>query len=323
MRTSSTPIRVALVVLLGATFPIACLAPSSSGDRTDLPSLNGPDTGATTGGTTTGGSGSGTGSSGASTGGSTGGDDPTTCVYEGAPLFDPADLPACASCGGAHCVPNGLVPADQAGSLAACDGESLCVPDEFIVTGGDFLLQTCESVNGAEGRCASKCLPAIAEQAANLPQGTCPDTHLCGPCFSPLDGSDTGLCRLACDTGPAEPPVTLPACCGGIGQCVPSNLVPAGQADKFGEDECPQDGGALICVPDVFLGGTYTPIPCETGFVAVLFGDEYKPGACLPECMPDVDSAPFLGQGECPEANKCVPCLDPQTGESSGACDPQ
>lgn len=324
MRTSTT-VRAALVILAGVAFPIACGDASQSGDggyAAGVGSTGGTETGATSGGTT-GGTGSQSSSGGTTSGGSTGGvDDPATCVHEGAPVLDPATLTACTTCGGGHCVPSVIVPADQAGSLASCDADNLCVPDEFIVTGGDFLLETCESVNGSEGRCASLCLPQVAEQADKLPQGSCAATHKCAPCYDPLDGTDTGLCRLACDTGPVEPaPQPLPRCCAEIGQCVPSNLVPADQADRFGEDECPQDGGELICVPDVFLGGTYTPVPCETGFISFLFGDEYKPGACLPECLPDVDSAPFLGQDGCPEENKCVPCLDPQSGENSGACD--
>jgi hypothetical protein len=324
MRTSTT-VRAALVILAGAAFPIACGDASQSGTggyAAGVGSSGGTESGATSGGTT-GGTGSGS-TGGSTTGGSTTGgvDDPATCVHEGPPVLDPATLPACDTCGGGHCVPSAIVPADQAGSLASCDADNLCVPDEFIVTGGDFLLDTCESVNGAEGRCASLCLPQVAEQADKLPQDSCADTHRCAPCFDPLTAESTGLCDLACDSGPVEPaPAPLPRCCGDIGQCVPSNLVPPEQADQLGPDECPQDGGALSCVPDVFLNGIQ-PAACETGFISFLFGDEYKPGVCLAECIPQVDSTPFLGQDDCAEGEKCAPCLDPTTGESSGACDP-
>jgi hypothetical protein len=45
------------------------------------------------------------------------------------------------ACGpGAHCLASALVPADMADQLAACpDGQSMCVPDEFIRSGGNFI----------------------------------------------------------------------------------------------------------------------------------------------------------------------------------------
>jgi hypothetical protein len=252
-----------------------------------------------------------------------GGDDPATCVHEGAPVLDPASLPACETCGGGHCVDGALLPQDLVGSLDRCTDTSYCVPDAFIVTGGDFLLDSCVSVAGAEGRCASTCLPDVAAQAESLPQSSCPDEHRCVPCYDPLDGAPTGICNLSCDAGPTKPPTTLPRCCAEVGQCVPAELVPPDQADRFSEDTCPQDGGALTCVPDIFLGGSYTPMPCETSWIAFFFGEEYRPGACLPACLPDVDGTFGLAQDGCPEEFKCVPCLDPTGDGSTGACESQ
>jgi hypothetical protein len=263
-------------------------------------------------------------------------DDPATCEYDCAtPALDPSALPACPDCGGGHCVPTAQIPdpslLDQ---LAACDASSVCVPDDIIVTNGKLVPSTCKSVAGSEGRCLSSCLPAVSGQLAQLPQDVCPDTHKCVPCYDPQSGEDTGACRVSCDTGPTGPPQTFAKCCNndeGVdeGTCIPSSLVPADQADQLGEDSCPQDSGAALCVPDVFLqaqtsGMPYLPATCDTGFwIQSFFGDEFSQGACLPECIPEVDDTPFLVQDDCPEAWKCVPCQNPQTGESSGACDPK
>lgn len=253
-------------------------------------------------------------------GGGDGGDDPATaaCPHEGPPVIDPSTLPACAP--GAHCLPDALVPAEMAERLARCpDNQSMCVPDELIAAGGNFIPPTCESVAGAEGRCLSTALPEVSEQAALLPQSTCTADHLCVPCFSPLDSTETGACRLSCDPGPSEGPTQLPACCDGRGTCVPAEA--AGEnADRLGEDTCAEDQG-LLCAPNVFLSGDFAPATCETGFIQVLFGEDYAEGRCLPECLPDVDNF-LIGQDGCEEGFKCAPCLNPLTGEPSGACDP-
>jgi hypothetical protein len=244
-------------------------------------------------------------------------DPQAACPHEGPPVIDPATLPACTSCAGAHCLSNSLVPGEFGSQLAACDTSSKCVPDEFIASGGNFIPATCDSVAGAEGRCLSRCLPEIAGQATLLPQSTCPATHLCAPCFNPLDGTPTGACELSCDPGPAGGPQQLPACCGGMGTCVPPAAA-GDQADRLGQDECPEE---LLCAPNVFIEGNFVPPTCETGFIQVLFGEEFAEGRCLPECLPDVDNF-LIGQDDCEDGYKCAPCLNPLTGEPSGACDP-
>lgn len=259
------------------------------------------------------------------------GDDPTTCEHEGDPVLDPAGLPACPSACAGHCLSSALVPADQAASLASCDGGALCVPDELIVSGGEFLLDTCESIAGVEGRCVSTCLPEVIEQMDLLPQSTCASTHRCVPCYDPLSGDDTGACRLSCDPGPTDPPTQLPACCGGLGTCVPSGLVPADQSSQLGVDECPADQG-LVCAPSALVPGL-TPVPgdltnqpCETSFLFQLafgFDAAYKDGVCLPTCIPEVGDAPWpIGDGSCDDDRyNCIPCNDPQNGgASTGAC---
>ena len=259
-------------------------------------------------------------------------DDPATCLNE-CPPIDPSGLglTACTTCGGAHCVPTAQVPDPMLlAELAKCDDTSVCVPDDLIATSGKFIPATCKSVSGVEGRCLSKCLPQVADQAAQLPQDTCPETHACVPCYDPLSGMDTGACKISCDPGPAGPPQTFAKCCKDMmGTCIPAASVPPEQQAELGPDSCPQDQGAAVCVPDPFLeaqqsGMPFVPETCETSFfLQFLFGDEYKDGACLPECIPQIASAPFLEQDVCPDNWKCAPCKDPQTGQSSGACDPQ
>ncbi|HUH00697.1 MAG TPA: hypothetical protein VML75_01805 [Kofleriaceae bacterium] len=245
-----------------------------------------------------------------------GGGAEASCPHEGPPVIDPATLPACTTCGGGHCLGNALVPADVADRLAACDATSKCVPDELIASAGNAIPETCASVADLEGRCLSRCLPEVEAQAALLPQSTCPATHLCAPCFDPLTGDDTGACRLSCDPGPAGGPETLPACCGGEGTCVPPAAAGA-DADRLGQDECPED---LLCAPNVFIEGMFVPQECTTGFISLLLGPEYEEGRCLPECLPDVDNF-LIGRDGCEEGYKCAPCLNPLTGEPSGACE--
>jgi hypothetical protein len=268
---------------------------------------------------------------GTSAGTGAGGADPGACPHMGPPVLDPSSLPACPMCGGGHCVNNGLVPPDQAGKLAPCDAMTTCVPDTLIETGGNFILPTCKSVGGVEGRCASKCIPQVAMQAASLPQDICTADEVCAPCYDPLSGDDTGICKLSCDPGPAGPPMKLPGCCGSLGTCVPSASVPPDELSKFGGDVCPP-GAGLVCVPDAFVPGGVAPPGdktkqmCSTSFLFQLafgFDPKYASGVCLPKCMPDVDKAPFpIGDGSCDDDNyKCIPCNDPQNnGQPTGAC---
>lgn len=259
-------------------------------------------------------------------------DDPTTCEYDcPTPALDPSVLPPCPNLCGGHCVPNAQVPDPSfLSQLEACDASSVCVPDTFIVKAGKLTPPTCKSVGGFEGRCLSTCLPAVSEQAAQLPKDTCGDGELCTPCYDPLTGDDTGACKVSCDKGPAGPAQTFQKCCpDGKGLCVPAGSIPPDQQDKLGNDTCPQDAGAQLCVPDPFLeaqqsGQPFFPQSCETSFwLQFLFGSEYASGACLPECIPEVADAPFVTQGECPDAWKCVPCQTPPFGGDSGACGPQ
>ncbi len=250
-------------------------------------------------------------------------DDPPgpTCPHQGPPIIDPQTLEPCQGCGLGHCLGNDKIPADKLDMFAACDAYQRCVPDAFIAAAGNYVPPTCASIAGVEGRCLSTCLPDVAAKAGSLPQDVCAAEHLCVPCYDPIDGSDTGACRLSCDPGPAGEPETLPACCGDIGSCVPAEIVPSDQLSSLPTGACEGEPDS-VCVPHAFLEEPMNLVPCETVLLGNLFGEEYKPGVCLPDCLPAVDNV-MLNQDGCPAHFKCAPCIMPPYGESTGACDLQ
>lgn len=233
------------------------------------------------------------------------------CVHTGDPVIDPDLFPVCDLCENAHCVPSALLPAGQLDLLADCDATNKCVPDLFIETGGDFLLASCRSVGDAEGRCVSTCLPDVQAQLAMLTQDTCADDERCVPCYDPFTGDETGVCTLACDTGPTEPPVTLATCCDGVGTCVPASLVPTEQQSLLGQDTCAEPD--TLCAPNELLDPSATPDGCRSVSDAE--------GRCLPACLPQVEEmADMLPQDTCADTHLCVPCYDPLSGADTGAC---
>lgn len=237
------------------------------------------------------------------------------CPHQGAPVIDPASLPACPSyvCGGgAHCVPWSLVPGEQAELLAACNQESACVPDAMIETMGNFLLESCTGVLGLEGRCVSSCIPQVAERADSLTQETCGEFELCVPCYDPLSGEDTGVCSMTCDVGPSDPPPPdLPTCCpGDTGTCIPKEVLPQEALDGLTEKSCDADS---MCVPNEMIDPTFEGEPCAPDIILQMLGID--DGACLPECL---DAVSGIGRGSCGPGYKCAPC--DALGESTGAC---
>ncbi|MFW6023645.1 MAG: hypothetical protein ACOC9O_02760 [Myxococcota bacterium] len=251
--------------------------------------------------------------------GPSGGEDASSPVEcePGENAVDPSILPECDQCSGtmARCVPADLLPEGSEDFLADCPEEgSKCVPDHFVETGGNFLLDTCESINGAEGRCLPDCIPDVQEQAESLPQDICDDGWLCAPCFDPFTGEDTGACTQGCDPGP-EPTDggvdTFEECCDMRGSCVPTDAVPADQQDQLGTDTCSEPD--TLCAPDDLADPSFTPPTCDS------IGD--AEGRCLPDCLPDVqEQADRLPQASCQAGELCAPCYDPTTGEDTGAC---
>ena len=262
---------------------------------------------------------------------------PTTiaCPYTGPPIIDPSTFPACSpACAGSHCVPSSLVPAADQSQLAACPG-GFCAPDSITQTAGEGVPPTCTSVAGAEGRCLSTCLPEIASEASLLPQSTCAAGEKCAPCFNPLatdPTAPTGACTLGCDK-PANPPTiltcpwtgppvldptTLPACdnggCSGA-HCLPAAEVPPAEQSQL----APCNGGTGFCTPDEIIstGNNFVPTSCDP------FPGSGVPGRCLSSCLPEVQTEVASGtlvQSSCSTGQYCVPCNDPFTGASTGAC---
>ncbi|MFO0740504.1 MAG: hypothetical protein U0270_31695 [Labilithrix sp.] len=241
------------------------------------------------------------------------GDDGGTCPYKGAPI----DTSKFASCGdGGRCVPPSLVPEGQRSRLDTCAG-GLCAPEKSVANAGKFLPPTCVSVAGAEGRCLSTVIKDIAAKKGLLPQSTCEANELCAPCFSPTDGSDTGACSsVSCDA-PKEKPRTFAACCEGKGKCVPeSSVTNASQKERLDAEGCQE--GAELCAPTEDIGRT-TRRPSCSGTIKLL-GKAYQ-GACVSRCTHLGIKGFFLDQASCDGDHVCAPCVDPTSGQSTGACD--
>jgi len=243
-------------------------------------------------------------------------DEAPSCPHQGPPVIDPASRPAC--CPGAHCLPRSVIAPALAADLSECadDPTQLCVPDAFIASAGEFVPTTCDSLLGAEGRCLSECLPRIGGQGDALPRSTCGPNERCAPCYDPFTGVDTGACRVSCDPGPTRPPTMAATCCHEAGHCISPETAGA-DAASLGMDTC---AAGLLCAPDVLATHDYVAMACQTGLLAGIFGEMYKPGACLPDCLPAVSNF-LLGQDGCAAGYKCAPCLDPTTQMPSGACD--
>jgi hypothetical protein len=255
-----------------------------------------------------------------------------TCPWTGPPVLDPATLPDCSPfCAGSHCLPAELVPPDQRGLLASCPG-GYCAPDPIIASDDHWKPASCTSVAGAEGRCLSICLPSIYAQTL-MPRDICPARTKCAPCYDPTSSTPTaptGACSIGCDV-PTRPPVTLtcpwtgppvidanvlPACdtaCAGA-HCLPNAYVPQGQASQLAT--CGSAASAGRCTPDDLIAsaGKVDPENC------IAFAGTSVPGRCLSPCLPAVAAQPTLETSTCSMGRKCVPCNDPISGASTGAC---
>lgn len=256
-------------------------------------------------------------------GSSTGGTPPTPapamCPYMGPPLLDVSTLPSCGD--GAHCVSSSLVPAAMASQLAPCAApdSGLCAPDVFIQAGGNYIPKTCASLDGAEGRCLNVVIPQVKAQAAQLTQDSCQAYEKCVPCYSPIDGQETGACSLSCDPGPQKPKVLFQDCCTENqvpqGKCVPKTVIPMSLQANLDTDVCTNQGSDL-CVPTENLDPNFKPKAC-TG--QGIIGGQYS-GVCLSKCL-EFGFFQQLGisQGTCDDLHDCVPCTNPLTGQPTGA----
>lgn len=212
------------------------------------------------------------------------------------------------------CLPQAFIEPRYEGLLssASCGGDAVCVPDELRQLD---IPKTCRaSINQSEGRCLPACLPSVQARGDTLQRDGCEQFQVCVPCYDPLTGDSTRACALGDDTGAAEPAKTFAPCCGDLGRCVPSRVVPGAQRGQLGADSC--QGAGNLCAPLESLNADkpYVPERCVT------LGFETE-GRCLPACLPDVAAqSQRLGQSTCKEHYLCTPCFDPRTGEPTGSC---
>lgn len=241
------------------------------------------------------------------------------CPHVGPPIVDPRPLPACGGPNsGAHCLPGHLAPPDLVSKLAACSG-GYCVPDKFIVAGGRFIPAKCSSLLGAEGRCQNAVLPLVSAQSG-LPVSTCEANERCVPCFNPIDGSDSGACKISCDPGPTGPVKKFASCCNRNGatkgKCVPKTAIPSKLVPNLQADSCDT---TTLCVPTENLPTTFVSPVCAAN---TFFTGDYT-GVCLSDCL-DFGPGSELGldRGNCQALHMCVPCK--RDGKSTGApgCQP-
>ena len=298
-----------LVLGLPLSWVVACSAASNS----TSPTGSGPGGAGGTGGA--GGSG-GTGATQGSGGGGSAGTG-ATCNQRTA---DPNDFPACSFCAGGRCVQTNAVPESARPLLAQCDPANYCVPEDVVATRGNVRFQSCRSILGAEGRCASMCIPQISQQQQQLPKDNCPNNHLCAPCYDPRNGESTQLCNLGCDPGPTEAPKTFATCCAGAGLCVPEWAIPQANRPAIGAETCPQQPERTLCAPKEKVQDLAHKYPaCRGGIPPAPLYD----GACVSGCVVDASGLGLgLLRGDCAStADKCVPCVDPVSQQRTGACD--
>jgi len=109
------------------------------------------------------------------------------------------------------CVPASALPEamrsnfDNKGCLdAPCQGvDELCVPKAIVLQYPNLNLPKCEVGGMAvimgeqfkDGRCASKCMKKVADNAWALSRSTCGQDEICTPCLDPMNnGVPTGIC---------------------------------------------------------------------------------------------------------------------------------
>ncbi len=144
----------------------------------------------------------------------------------------------------------------------------------------------------------------------DAPIDASPDGHTSGEMDAGTSsGSDSGC-------NPPPPPIDpslLPECtidgCSNA-RCVPSSLVPDSVRDLLADCDATNK-----CVPDAYI---------ETSGVILLPSCRSlanAEGRCVSTCLPAVaDQLDRLPQDSCADGERCAPCFDPTTGESTGAC---
>jgi hypothetical protein len=99
-------------------------------------------------------------------------------------------------------------------------------------------------------------------------------------------------------------------CCGGRGSCIAVNYTDPRYGHMLSRAECPS---ASVCVPDELQGARELAV-CKVQST----GAE---GRCLPDCLSKVqEQGERLARDGCRKHERCAPCYDPITGETTGAC---
>jgi hypothetical protein len=228
----------------------------------------------------------------------------------GTNTVDPTTFPACATCTGGRCIPSNLFTPAQADLLSPCDSTSRCVPEQIVAQAQNLLLKPCSYGPGIEGRCTSLCIPSVSNVAPYLPQDVCTANERCVPCFSPADGTPTGICGVGCDSAPEGQPFVFGHCCAADGRCAPKASLPAAIASLLGPETCT---GEQLCVPAAMVENPSRRFTCCMA--------SSSSGVCAPACVTNQNAqGRFLTQGNCSTGERCVPCANPLTGAPTGAC---
>lgn len=246
-----------------------------------------------------------------------GGGQQLSCPYGGPPVVDVSTFPSCGD--GARCVPTSLVPASAAALLKTCP-TGLCAPEKSIAAGGQYLPKTCKAIGGGEGRCTNVNIPAVEAQKSMLARDVCDANELCAPCFSPLDGKETGACRTVSCDAPKDPAKTFTGCCTSQGttraKCIPTSIIPQGEQGNLDDDDGTCLKGQELCVPNEMLQPGFKGPACNGS--TLLTGD--YTGVCLSDCLHfGFIQSLGISRGTCQQHFKCAPCTNPLTGQPTGA----
>src|SRR5438067_10046862 len=132
------------------------------------------------------------------------------------------------------------------------------------------------------------------------------------------DGSGYIFDPCRADPAPGYDPKAkgLTACCDdGPAHCVPDDQVLPALASNL--TACAD--GKSVCMPDPIIraGGGFKPAACTSSVGNAA-------GVCLSKCIPLVSGnsqSALLGQDGCGDGELCVPCLNPVSKASTGACE--
>jgi hypothetical protein len=253
----------------------------------------------------------------------------TTLCPGAMPMVPSTQVASCSSmtCTGAHCLPMDQIPmGTDTTTLAKCPDGSFCTPDDYIATQGKFLVKTCTSLEGAEGRCISTCVPQVSKQIDQLPKDVCMDSERCAPCYNPIDGSDTHACNQGCDMIKNTTPVLFAKC--GIamsdttmtpkGLCVPKSLVPM-DLQGIPQDTCAADH---LCAPTEKVKDLNYNFPmCMPGGLSALGlmkNMAGQAGGCVPPYLVGSMST-LLVADVCTGGDLCAPCTNPLSTPTANA----